>query len=304
LFKFNHLYYFIRHNTVCEEKLRLEYEIKQKYENSSKQISDLKYEVENLQSNLNDKLSLNKKLYNDNNTLYKTLENKNLEIDDLISRINELEDKLDRFTQDNNNMEKNIFSLQETKNSQKMRIDNLQIDLDRFRKLAEDNERLIKRQDAEKMDLMSKLDETRFELKNTLGKLKAREDNLAFTQRQLDEANKTIINLQNNISELDQQYTRAKLEINSLNATLQKERGIRMDSEKSNDNLQNYLKEKNAENKQLNIDLDTLRIQNERLNLEKMKLLGEIESYKNHVITLSEANDKVLLNIIFFYNYY
>lgn len=204
-----------------------------------------------------------------------------------------MEDKLDRLSQDNNNMEKNIFNLQETKNSQKIRIDNLQMDLDRFRKLSEDNERIIKRQDAEKIDLMSKLDETRFELKNTLGKLKAKEDNLAFAQRQLDEANKTIINLQNNISELDQQYTRAKLEINSLNATLQKERGIRMDCEKSNDNLQSYLKEKNAEIKQLNMDLDTSRIQNERLNLEKIKLLGEIDSYKNHVITLSEANDRV-----------
>jgi len=199
------------------------------------------------------------------------------------------------MNQDNNNMEKNIFNLQETKNSQKIRIDNLQMDLDRYKKICDDNERMIKRQDQEKIELMSKLDETRFELKNNLGKLKGKEDNLGFTQRQLDEANKNIVNLQNNISELDQQYTRAKLEINSLNSQLQKERSVRMDSEKSNDNLQAYLKEKNVENKQLNIDLDTLRIQNERLNMEKIKLLGEIDLYKNHVITLSEANDKVII---------
>lgn len=253
----------------------------------------MKYEIENLQLNLNEKLSLNKKLYNDNNTLYKTLENKNAEIDDLLNRIADLEDKLDRLSQDNNNMEKNIFNLQETKNSQKIRIENLQIDLDRLKKITEDNERLLKRQDAEKLDLLGKLDETRFELKNVLGKLKSKEENLAFTQRQLDEANKTVINLQNNLSELEQQYTRAKLEINSLNANLQKERSLRLDGEKSNDNLQAYLKDKNVEIKQLSIDLDTLRIQNERLNMEKMKLLGEIDLYKNHVITLSEANDKV-----------
>jgi len=249
--------------------------------------------VENLQLNLNEKLSLNKKLYNDNNTLYKTLENKNSEIDDLINRVAELEEKQDRLAQDNNNMEKNIFNLQETKNSQKIRIENLQVDLDRFKKLSEDNERLIKRQDAEKQDLLGKLDETRFELKNAFGKLKAKEDNLAFTQRLQEEANKTVINLQNNLSELEQQFTRAKLEINSLNANMQKERSLRLDSEKSNDNMQGYLKDKNVEIKQLSIDLDTLRIQNERLNMEKMKLLGEIDMYKNHVITLSEANDKV-----------
>jgi chromosome segregation ATPase len=206
-----------------------------------------------------------------------------------------LEEKLERLNQDNNNMEKNIFSLQETKNSQKLRIDNLIMDLERFKKLSEDNERMVKRQDGEKIDIMSKLDDTRFELKNTLGKLKSKEETLVFTQRQLEEANKNIVNLQNNLSELDQKYTRAKLEINSLNSTLQKERNTRMDSEKNNENLQSYLKEKNSEIKQISIELDSLRIQNERLNMEKMKNLGEIDLYKNHVITLSEANDKVLI---------
>jgi len=273
----------------------LEYDLKQKSESSAKQISDLRYDLENLQQNLNEKISLNKKLYNDNNALYKSLENKNVEIDDLLIRISELEEKLDRMTQENNNLEKNVFSLQETKSAQKMRNENLQMDLDRYKKLTEDNERFIKRQDAEKMDLMSKLDETRFELKNGLGKLKVKEENLAFTQRQLEEANKTIVNLQKNISELEQQYTRGKMELNSLNSTLQKERSVRLDSEKSNENLQSYLRDKSAENKQLCIDIDTLRIQIERLNMEKSKLLGEIDLYKNHVLTLSEANDKVNL---------
>jgi chromosome segregation ATPase len=206
---------------------------------------------------------------------------------------------------DNNTMEKNIFSLQETKNSQKLRIDGLILDLERLKKMGDDNERMIKRQDGEKIDLMSKLDDTRFELKNTYGKLKGKEENLVFTQRQLDEANKNIVNLQNNLSELDQQFTRAKLEINSLNSNLNKERSNRMDCEKSNDNLQHYLKEKSTENKQLSIDLDGLRIQIERLNMEKAKNLGEIEQYKNHVLNLSEANDRVnnLFIIIFICNY-
>ena len=274
--------------------------MKQNRESTSKQINDLKYDNENHQINLNEKISLNKKLYNDNNTLYKTLENKNLEIDNLIGQINDLEEKLERMNHDGNTMEKNIFSLQETKNSQKLRIDNLIMDLERFKKLGDDNERMIKRQDGEKIDLMSKLDDTRFELKNTMGKLKGKEETLAFTHRQLDEANKNIVNLQNNLSELDQQHTRAKLEINSLNSNLNKERGNRMDCEKSNDNLEHYLKEKSGENKQMSIDLDSMRIQLERLNMEKVKNLGEIDQYKNHVLNLSEANDRVYIILGFF----
>ena len=113
----------------------MEYDLKQKSESSAKQISDLRYDLENLQQNLNEKISLNKKLYNDNNALYKSLENKNVEIDDLLIRISELEEKLDRMTQENNNLEKNVFSLQETKSAQKMRNENLQMDLDRYKKL-------------------------------------------------------------------------------------------------------------------------------------------------------------------------
>jgi chromosome segregation ATPase len=243
---------------------------------------------------------LNKKLYNDNNTLYKTLENKNNEIDDLIAQLNELEERIERLNNDNNTMEKNIFSLQETKNSQKLRIDSLIVDLERFKKITDDNERMIKRQDGDKIDLMGKLDDNRFELKNTLGKLKSKEETLAFTQRQLDEANKNIVNLQNNLSELDQQFTRAKLDINALNSSLNKERSNRIDCEKSNENLQNYLKDKSGENKQMSIEIDSLRIQIERLSMEKVKNLGEIDQYKNHVLNLSEANDRVLF---YFFNF-
>lgn len=255
--------------------------------------------MENLHLNLNEKLSLNKKLYNDNNTLYKTLENKNAEIDNLLSRIDSLETNTSQLTNENSNLEKNILNLQETMGAHKARIESLQMDLDRYKKLAEENEFLIKKQAAEKMDLVSKLDERRFELKTALGKVKIKEENLAFTQKQLEEANKTVIYLQNNVSELEQMHSRGKLDINSLNAALQKERSIKFDCEKSNENLQSYLRDKTAENNQLGVGLDTLRMNNESLNMEKFKLLGEIDIIKNHVYTVTEANDKVYFYLLF-----
>ena len=60
-----------------EEKIRLEYELKQKTQNSNKIISELQTEKENLQNTLNEKLITNKTLFNDNNNLFQTLEEKN-----------------------------------------------------------------------------------------------------------------------------------------------------------------------------------------------------------------------------------
>ncbi len=60
-----------------EEKMRLEYELKQKTETSNKIISDLQTELENLQNTLNEKLATNKTLFNDNNNLFASLEARN-----------------------------------------------------------------------------------------------------------------------------------------------------------------------------------------------------------------------------------
>ena len=57
-----------------EEKIRLEYELKQKTETTNKIISDLNTEVENLKNALNEKLATNKILFNDNNNLFVSLE--------------------------------------------------------------------------------------------------------------------------------------------------------------------------------------------------------------------------------------
>ena len=70
-----------------EEKIRLEYELKQKTETSNKMICDLQTENENLQNALNEKLATNKTLYNDNNNLFASLEQKNFENEKLINAL-------------------------------------------------------------------------------------------------------------------------------------------------------------------------------------------------------------------------
>ena len=60
-------------NVLNEEKNRLEFELKQKTQNSEKIINELQSEKENLQNALEEKLITNKTLYNDNNNLFSTL---------------------------------------------------------------------------------------------------------------------------------------------------------------------------------------------------------------------------------------
>ena len=91
-------------NVVSEEKLRLEYELKQRVESTDKQILDLRQTVENLQLELSDKIQVNKKLFSDNNNFYRLVEARNAEINDIkddrnriIDENSELRERLSQY---------------------------------------------------------------------------------------------------------------------------------------------------------------------------------------------------------------
>ena len=84
-------------NVLNEEKNRLEFELKQKTQNSEKIINELQSEKENLQNALEEKLITNKTLYNDNNNLFSTLESKNQEVENLKEALAERDDMISQL---------------------------------------------------------------------------------------------------------------------------------------------------------------------------------------------------------------
>ena len=80
-----------------EEKIRLEYELKQKTETTNKIISDLQTEVENLKNAMNEKLATNKTLFNDNNNLFASLEIKTQENEQLREALAERDEIIEKL---------------------------------------------------------------------------------------------------------------------------------------------------------------------------------------------------------------
>ena len=99
------------YSLLKDNKLRLEYELKQRDEAYNKKICDLRGENENLQLGFNEKISVGKKLLSDNDVLGKQLDMKNSEICDLTNKINELTEKLHLGLDDKNFFPTEIFSL-------------------------------------------------------------------------------------------------------------------------------------------------------------------------------------------------
>ena len=72
---------------LVQDKLRLEYQLKQKGDSSAKTITELQNEIEHVKSQLRDKMLLNKNLFNENENLHQQLEEKKNQIEAMMNEI-------------------------------------------------------------------------------------------------------------------------------------------------------------------------------------------------------------------------
>lgn len=238
---------------------------------------------------------MNRKLYNDNSNLVKTLELKEHEIADLHERVNGLLSQNNRLNEDKIILERNVSSLQDIRDNQKDEISKLIEDNKKLVRLVNDNDKTIKNLENERIKQMSRIEELTFDLKNTNGKLISREENLAYTQKLLDEAKSSNTKLQYNLKDAEKQIDLLRSDNNGLSFNLQKEKSGRLDSEKTVDQLQLLVAEREREINRYISDLDASRMTNNRISEEKYMLASENERLKNHIMTLTEQNQKVII---------
>ena len=279
----------------------MEYEVRQRTENLGKQIGDLRVDNENLQLTLNEKMAMNKKLYTDNGNLLKSLDLKSSENIDLRERLGDCSVQNSNLQDDKAALERMMRDLDEVKSTQKVELTKLLEDNRNLTKMLQDSDKQIKQLDSERDKLFSRNDELSFEVKNLSGKLKSKEDNLAFTTRQLEETKASNFKLTQTLKDYEKQLDSQRNEISGLNFSLQKERGVRFDSEKSNEHLNILLNERDREINRLLSELDTSRALNQRVTEEKLRSNSDNDRLKNHILILTEQNEKVFVIIIFSY---
>ena len=295
----NHKYRQLQNDCTLlnEAKLRLEYELRQKDENYNKQICDLRNENENLQLGYNEKLSVNKKLFAENDTLSKQLDMKNEEIRELSDRLNELLAQLDRSQEDKAALERHVQGLNDVKMSQKTEITKLIEDNKKLSKICQDQDRSMKLSEQECHKLASKLDETNYDLKNITGQLRSREENLNFTQGQLEENKNLNLKLQATIRDYERQFENMRNDIDGLKNNLLKEKQSRNEEEKRGEQLEGIIQERERELNRLGNDIENMKVMNQRITDDKMNGQIENDKLKNHIMVLTQQNQKLIAEI-------
>lgn len=239
------------------------------------------------------RLSVNRKLFSDNNNLVKRIDSKDSEILELRDRIDDLLQQNNKLFDEKNSLEKTLSSVNDVRASQKNEINKLVDDNQKLVKLAQDNEKAIKNLELERNNLISRNDETNFELKNTSNKLKMKEENLSYTQRQLEDMKLANVKCQNTLKDYEMQIDNMRIENSNLNGHLQKEKLGRNDSEKNCDRLNSIVVDREREISRLIGELDDSKRYSNKLTDEKFVLESESQKLKNHIFILTEQNEKV-----------
>jgi chromosome segregation ATPase len=220
-------------NLLNEAKLRLEYEIKQRDESYTKRIADLKGENENLQNALNDKLCVNKKLFEEKQCLENQLKSKNDEITDLNNKINNLNNRFNSTENVKDELQNNLRELNAIKAAQRDKISELVDDNKKLANICQEQEHSLYLANQEKAKLAKKLNDDNANIGNLNSKLRVHSNNLNNLQNQLDRSNELNLKLKKDLQDLEDAYQKFNIENQTMNDELIKQRGLREGEEKN-----------------------------------------------------------------------
>jgi chromosome segregation ATPase len=273
-----------------EAKLRLEYELKQRNETYNKRICDLKGEKENLQNGLNDKMCVNKKLFEEKQCLENQLNRKNAEIDDLNNQLNSANNRLNSTQNDNDDLQNNLRNLNDIKDKQRDKIAELVDDNKKLAKLCQEQDHSLYLADQEKQKLGKKISDDNANISNLNSKLRAHGNNLNNLQKQLDNSNVLNLQLQKNAKNLDDTLTTLKLDNENLKNEFCKERAFREDEDKKNEKLRCILSDRQNKLRCLNNDYLCMKDAHEKMTNERNMYQMENDKLKEHINILTKQN--------------
>ena len=277
-----------------ENKLRLEYELKQRDETYNEKICDLRGENENLQLGFDEKISVGEKLLADNNTLSNQFDMKNAEISDLNNKISELTSKLHFGLNDKSCLEQKIKELTDDKNNQKVEIDQLFEDNKRLSKIRQEQELNIKIGEDDRMKLSKKIEQNNNEINNLNNCLSSHLVNIEQLQNKLDHSSNLNCNLQNTMKDFERQICNIKNENENLKNNIFKEKNMQNEEAKKNQDLNLLISDVEKKIMKINQEYEQGKKIHQQIACDNDGYQIENNKLKDHIKTLTCQNQKLM----------
>ena len=274
-------------------KLHLEYELKQKTENTNKMLNDLKSQNNELTNELSEKNCIYDKLFSDNTNLLKNVEEAKKENEKYCKTAMENDKLINMLSQEKNKYVKEAFELDNTAKKNENDIYNLCNQLESLKlKNGNQNEELT-RKNIELENNTQTLNDLKTTNESLNNQLNLKNASLESIRNQLNLANKSIIDLQNELNNLEKTNNISKDQLQKMKIDYQNEHSKRLQAESDKVKLESMLKDRDDTVSKLTFVNERLKDDREKLINGKNKLMEDVEQYKNHILILTEQTEKL-----------
>ena len=287
---------------LSEEKLQIEYQLRQINKGNDKMISDLEIENDNLDKAIKERNLMIEKLYFQNNNLYSILDNKTKDNIKIREKLIEQNEVLKRINDDRKNLENNLNNLNELKNQDFCDIQNLEAQID-----------ILEKENINNYNELNKLDEMNDKCLNAINDedcmrdkllqiIKDKDKEIEENAHELDLTNQTLKRLANDLDNLNKANDENEKNINLYDEDLIKESQATEEIINKNQQLSDLINEKDDEINNFSNASDNQKNDLNNLNQEISNLTNKIEEYKQHIIKITDMNEllsKELEGIIF-----
>ena len=275
-------------------KNKLEQELKQKDDAYNQRIVNLRGENENLQISYNEKLSLNKKLFTENDALEKEIEARNAELNDLKNKLRNLNNELGQNLADKGDLENQVQKLRNINNSQLNEINKLTNENKNLNNIVNDQDKRLQRAQEEIAILNNKSNENDMDIQNLNGKLRNLVDDINNTQNALNKSNLENRDLDDKIRNLECQCSNLKCDNNNLNNNVLKEKALRGEKERQNQHLNEVINDHDNQISDLENKYTTITSLYKQVSEDSKDYQVKNDKLKEHIMLLTQQNQKLI----------
>ena len=279
---------------LTSTKNKLEQELKQKDDTYNQRICNLRSENENLQLSYNEKLSLNKKLFTENDLLEKEIEDRDNELNELRNKLNDLNNNFNQSLADKGDMENQVAKLKAIKASQLNDINKLTKENKNLSQIVSDQDKKLQKAQEDIAAMENQSQENDINIQNLNIKLRSLMDDVANTQTALNKNNLDNRNLDDKLNDLNTECENLKCENADLNNNLLKEKSLVADKQRQNDNLNALINEHEMQLNDLSDKYNTLNAMYSQATSDSKNSQIENGKLKEHIMLLTQQNQKLL----------
>ena len=279
---------------LTSTKNKLEQELKQKDDTYNQRICNLRSENENLQLGYNEKLSLNKKLFTENDLLEKEIEDRDNELNELRNKLNDLNNNFNQSLADKGDMENQVAKLKAIKAAQLNDINKLTKENKNLSQIVADQDKKLQKAQEDIAAMENQSQENDINIQNLNIKLRSLMDDIANTQTALNKNNLDNRNLDDKLNDLNNQCENLKCENADLNNNILKEKSLVADKQRQNDNLNAIITEHEMQLNDLSDKYNTLNAMYSQATNDSKNSQIENGKLKEHIMLLTQQNQKLL----------